>query len=205
MQSVDRRQSGEGGPGEDRSVGVDLYKKEEARAFVAVSWAWPGFHTGPVVVVVVDVDVVVMMTEASHRHREEYKWDPWTRSGLQWVCFRALATFLAVAGTRHRQNPHEGSYYLEASVNTCSRAGKNKQGQNHDPREKSGQKKEAQRIAKAKLRINLHSGFCSSHFFFLLRHVRQPVFVRLLKFRFLFLASDWMRPSLRCSGVYCPE
>lgn len=45
----------------------------------------------------------------------------------------------------------------------------------------------------------LHSGFCSSHFFFRLRHVKQPVLVRLLKFRFRFLGSCWMTESDLCS------
>ena len=92
------------------------------------------------------------------------------------------------------------------SVNILARAGakqekENKQGPNHDPRATNdGPEKTANTGAKTKM--NLHSGFCSSHFFFLLRHVRHPVLVRLLKFRFLFLASDWIRPSRRCSGVY---
>jgi hypothetical protein len=108
MQLADRRLSGEVDLEEGRSEGVDLYKKEGARAFVAAGWAWVGFHTGSVVVA-----AVVVIVEASHKHREEYKWDLSTRSELRWVYFRALATFLAVAGTRHRQSPPEGNCYLK--------------------------------------------------------------------------------------------
>ena len=118
MQSADRRLSGEVDLGEDQSGGVGLYMKEEARAFVAVGWATSGSHTGSVVVVATAAAaaaaavVVMMMIEASHKHPEEYKWDPWTQSGSRWACFRVWATFLAVAGTRHRQSPHGGSYCL---------------------------------------------------------------------------------------------
>lgn len=108
--SAGRRLSGEVDLAEDLSEGVDLYKREEARASVAAGWAWAGFHTGFVVVAAV---VVMMFVEASHKPQEEYKWDPSTRFESQWVCFRASARFLAEAGTRHRQSPHGDNCYLE--------------------------------------------------------------------------------------------
>jgi hypothetical protein len=47
-------------------------------------------------------------------------------------------------------------------------------------------------------RIDVHSGFASSHFFFRFRHVPQPVLVRLANCLFLFLASRcWTAPMLR--------
>ncbi len=140
MQSAYRRLSGEVDLEEDRFEGVYLYKKEGAHAFVAAGWEWVGSHTGSVVVA-----AVVVIVEASHKHREEYKWDLSTRSELRWACFRALATFLAVAGTRHTQSPHEDNCYLEDCQHFHE--GQNKQGQNHDPRARA---KNAQRKPKEK-------------------------------------------------------
>lgn len=186
MQSVGRRLSEEVDLEEDQSGGVGLYKKGGAHASVVASWDPAGFHTGSVVVVA----TVVVIVEASHKHQEEYKWDLWTRSELLWVCFLASATSLVVAGTRHRQSPHGGNCYLEGwSALSEGRKNKNKARittRAYNKRIRNGQLQNRGE----KNQKNLHSGFCSSHFFFLLRHVRHPVFVRLLKFLFLFLASD---------------
>lgn len=108
MQSVDRRLTAEVGLGEDRYEGAALYMKGAARAFVAESGGRAGFRMGSVVVAAAAATV-----EASHRPLGEYMWDPSIRFGLPWVCFRALAMFLAVVDTRHRQSHRGGNCYLE--------------------------------------------------------------------------------------------
>jgi hypothetical protein len=96
--------------------------------------------------------------------------DPWTRGAQQALSNPPLAIQLPVAvGIQHKEIRRECNYCLYAAlvVSWWPRAAP---GHHHQ-------------------RNDLHSGFCSSHFFFRFRHVKQPVLVRLLKFLFRFLGS----------------
>lgn len=107
---------------------------------------------------------------AYHMRQVGRSWGLWTPRGWRRPCCPASAKpYFAAEDILHRQSLHEDSCYLE-------------KGQRYHSRRKRGKMEKSGHI--------LHSGFCSSHFFFLLRHVRQPVLVRLLKFRFLFALSD---------------
>jgi hypothetical protein len=90
----------------------------------------------------------------------------------------ASARFLAidlVAGILNRQSHHEDNCYLgKESVSTWTNRSLNQ--------------------------YHSHSGRVSSHFFFRLRQVIHPVFVRLLKFLFRFFGSDCADNSLRSLG-----